>query len=373
MKKKVLITGGAGFIGSHTADLMSQSGFKVRIMDNLSPKTHNGTWPTYLKKDYELIKGDVRSKKHWQQALNGVDYVIHLAAKMDLTPNFSQYSNVNVLGTSNLYEVLIKKKFPIKKVILASSQFVYGQGRWQCKKDGIVYPKDRQETNLRRGYWDPVCPFCGGKIRYLKNTEDVVDPPNQYAISKYASELISLKLGKMYNIPTVAMRYSIVHGGRQSIKSLYSGALRQFVLWLLAGKDIQVYEDGKQLRDFVSVKDVASANLTVMLTDKADFEVFNVGGERALTVSDLAKAVSDAMNKKAKISKSGIYRLGDIRNAVSDTSKLRRLGWRPQFKETDNIIDFIDWVNSIKDSNIKTKGGKIKLKSLVPTGEILVS
>lgn len=369
MRKRVLITGGAGFIGSHTADIMYKNGFRVRILDNLSPKTHNGSWPLYLKKDYELIKGDVRQKKHWAGALEGVDFVIHLAAKMDLTPNFSQHSHTNVVGTSNLYETIVKHKYPIKKVILASSQFVYGHGKWQCKKHGIVYPKERYEADLQKGRWDPVCPKCSGKIQYLKNTEDTVDPPNQYAITKYSSELIGLKLGGLFNIPTTVMRYSIVHGSRQSIKNLYSGALRQFVLWLISGKDIEIYEDGNQLRDFVSVKDVANANFTVLNTNKSDFEIFNVGGEQALRVKDIAKLVCEIMNKKAKIVKNGIYRLGDIRNAISDTSKLRGLGWSPQFSETENIVDFINWVNSVENDKIKIKASKINLRKLVPTGQ----
>lgn len=366
MKRRVLITGGAGFIGSHTADTMYKNGYKVRILDCLSPKTHNGKWPTYLNTNYELLKGDVRLKKHWSEALKDVDYVIHLAGKMDLIPNFSENAGVNILGTTNLYELLVKKRFPVKKIVIASSQFIYGQGKWLCKKDGIVYPKERFESDLKEGHWNPVCPICKGEIKYLKNTEEVVDPPNHYAISKYASELMGMKLGKIYNIPTVVLRYSITHGSRQSIKSLYSGALRQFVLWLLAGKNIEVYEDGCQLRDFVSVKDVAIANLLVLKNDKSDYQTYNVSGDKALRIKDLAKLVSETMNKKTQIIQSGIYRPGDIRNAVSDNKKLKKLGWKPQFNEKENIDDFINWVNGIKDSDLKEKGGKMKLNKLLP-------
>ena len=183
---------------------------------------------------------------------------------MDLLPDFSRFFSINTVGTSNLYEAIVSHNLPIKKIIVASSQFVYGQGKWYCKTHKQVFPKDRKDSDLRRGNWDPTCPICGKEIVVKKNTEDHFDPPNQYAISKFTQELIALRLGKLYNIPSVALRYSIVHGSRQTVKSAYSGALRQFVLTLLAGEKIAVYEDGKQLRDFVSVKDVATAHLTVM-------------------------------------------------------------------------------------------------------------
>lgn len=345
MKGRVLITGGAGFIGSHVADVLYKNGYKIRILDNLSKTTHDKEWPTYLKKEYELIKGDVRYKSHWIKSLKDVDYVIHLAAKMDLTTNFSEYADVNVVGLSNLYEVAVAKKLHIKKVILASTQFVYGQGTWECKKDGIVRPTERSESELKEKRWDPVCPVCGGAITLLKSKEeDIVNPPNQYAITKYASELIGLKLGKLYNIPTVALRYSIAHGARQSIKSLYSGALRQFVLQLLSSYEVEVHQDGQQLRDFISVKDVANAHLVVLETDKSNFEIFNVAGDEVLRVVDLVNLIGKVMHKKPKIIANGHYRLGSIRHAISDNTKLKNLGWKIKYTEKQNVIDFINWV-----------------------------
>lgn len=353
MKESVLITGGAGFIGSHTADLLLKKGYKARILDNLSSKTHSGKWPRYLDKRIEKIKGDVRIKKHWEKALKGVDYVIHLAAQMDLIPEFSKFFEVNTLGTANLYEVIVAKKIPIKKVVIASSQFVYGQGRWLCKNDGEVFPKDRENKNLRKGIWDPFCPICGDKIGYLNNKENHIDPPNQYAISKYTQELIAFKLGKLNNIPSVALRYSIAHGPRQSLKNLYSGALRIFTLQLLNNEELSIFEDGQQLRDYVSVYDVARANLTVLESRKADYEVFNVGGGRAYTVLELAGMVSKGLGIKPKFDISGIYRVGDIRHAVSDIIKLKKLGWKPTFSEIETVKEFISWAreNLIQSSN----------------------
>lgn len=350
----VLISGGAGFIGSHTADLLLKKGYKVRILDNLSPKTHDGKWPKYLDKRIEKIKGDVRNKKDWEKALKGVSYVIHLAAWMDYMPEFSKFFSINVVGTSNLYEVIVSRKLPIKKVVVASSQFVYGQGKWRCKKDGIVFPKDRKDADLQRGIWNPKCPKCGGSIVSLPNLENYENPPNQYAISKYTEELVAIKLGKLYGIPSTALRYSIVHGPRQTIKNLYSGVLRTFVLQMLNNENPTIFEDGMQIRDFVSVKDVASANLIAMESSKTDFEVYNVGGGKAYTVNDLVRMVALELNiNKIKLEPNGNYRVGDIRNAFSDISKLKKLGWRPQISEKENIREFIKWAMTVKTFNIQ--------------------
>lgn len=355
MKSLVLISGGAGFIGSHTADLLLKKGYRVRILDNLSPKTHNGKWPEYLDKRIEKIKGDVRNKKDWEKTLNGVSYVIHLAAWMDLMPEFSKFFSINVVGTANLYEVIFTKKLPIKKVVVASSQFVYGQGKWKCKKDGIVYPKDREDSDLQKGIWDPKCPKCGGLISPLPNTEDHQDPPNQYAISKYTQELLAIKLGKLYGISSTALRYSIVHGARQTLKNVYSGALRIFTLQLMSGQKPTIFEDGKQQRDYVSVKDVALANVLAMVSSKTNFKVYNVGCGKSYTVFDLVKLIAWELKiKDLDLRASGEFRVGDIRHAVSDISKLKKIRWFPKFSEEENIKGFIKWVKSTNSVSFKT-------------------
>lgn len=340
-KDMVLVTGGAGFIGSHVVDLLLKKGYRVRVLDSLSPKTHSGKWPEYLDKRVEKIKGDVRNIKDWEKALKNVSHVIHLAAYMDLMPDFSTFLAVNATGTANLYEVIVADKLPIKKIVVASSQFVYGQGKWKCKKHGEVFPKGRENDRLEKKIWDPVCPECNGAIVPLPNTEDYVDPPNPYAISKYAQELIALKLGKLYDIPSTALRYSIVHGPRQSVKNLYSGALRIFTTQLLTGKPVSIHEDGQQLRDFVSVYDVASATVFAMENEKTNFKVFNVGGNMTITIMDLAKIIAGYLEKELKVQFSG-YRVGDIRHAISDTSKLEKLGWKRQHTGKEAAKEFVD-------------------------------
>lgn len=364
MKIKVLVTGGAGFIGSHTCDALLKKGYSVRILDNLSSKTHHGKWPGYLDKRIEKIKGDVTRKQDWIKALAGVSYVIHLAAWMDLMPEFSKFTSINITGTANLYEVIVSNQLPIKKVIVASSQFVYGQGKWQCQKDGIVYPKDRLESDLAKGIWDPKCPNCKSSITPLPNTEDHNDPPNAYAISKYTQELMALNFGKLHNIPSTALRYSIVHGPRQSFKNAYSGALRIFALQLTSGQNPTIFEDGQQIRDYVSVLDVAQANLIAMESSKANYQVFNVGGGKAYSVIDLAKLIARQTKTNPEIKPDSNYRAGDIRHAFSDIKKIKQLGWKPIHSEEESITGFIKWFKSQDLSSNPVKKSQDKMSKL---------
>ncbi|RJR28671.1 NAD-dependent epimerase/dehydratase family protein [Candidatus Microgenomates bacterium] len=346
-KNRVLITGGAGFIGSHTADLLHSKGYKIRILDNLSSKTHNGQWPTYLKRDFELMRGDVRYKKHWYEAMRDIDYVIHLAGWMDLTPDFSQFASVNMVGTANLYETIVKNNLSIKKVILASSQFLYGEGEWSCKTHGRVFPGSRKGSDLQKGIWDPLCPKTGCEIKIVyDNSKEshFPHPPNQYSISKLAMENMAMTLGKQYAIPSVAMRYSIVHGARQTVKSAYSGALRIFTLQMLSRQNPTIYEDGKQTRDFVHIQDVANANLAVLESSETAFNIYNVGSGRAYSIIDLAKMVSEKLNVKVNIAPCGKYRIGDNRHSVSSIQKIKKLGWEPKHSEQEAVSDFVEWV-----------------------------
>jgi dTDP-L-rhamnose 4-epimerase len=206
----------------------------------------------------------------------------------------------------------------------------------------------RTMEQLTKGKWNPVCPKCGKDVRSLPLLETHQDPPNQYSISKYAQELIALKLGKMNSIPSVAMRYSIVHGPRQSLKNAYSGALRIFTLQMLAGKDPTIYEDGGQIRDYVSVYDVARANAAVMEDPRADYENFNVGSGRGYTVLELANIIAKETGWTKEMAANGLFRVGDIRDAVSDITKLKSLGWKPEMSEEEIVKEYVTWVKEQK-------------------------
>jgi dTDP-L-rhamnose 4-epimerase len=342
--RRVLITGGAGFIGSHTADALAKRGYAVRILDNLQDEVHRGKWPAYVKgKGYELIRGDVRERTDWLRALREVQYVYHLAAYQDQRPDFAKFFHTNTVSAALLYELAVERNLPIKRIVLASTQFVYGDGIARCRHSRAAFrPEPRTIAALEAGRYDVLCPH-GATATFSPFKEDQpLTPTNSYGLSKEAIERLALRLGRTYRIPSTIVRYSIVQGPRQSPLNLYSGALRIFVTQALAGKPITVYEDGRQKRDFVNVADVVAANLRVLTRPEAAFEIFNVGGGHAYTVMSFARAVKRITGSASKIVVGG-HRPTDTRHAVSDTTKLRKLGWKPRYTIEDSIRDYVAW------------------------------
>ncbi len=347
---KILVTGGAGFIGSHTVDLLLQQGHHVRILDTLTPPVHiAGQVPDYVPRDAEFVLGDVRERAAWERALDGVDAVFHFAAYQDYLTDFSKFFHVNTVGTALLYEIVVEKKLPVQKIVVASSQATYGEGKYECPMDGVQYPPLRPVEQLNRREWEPRCPVCGGALNLLITDETRVNPHNQYAMSKYTQEMLALNFGRRYNIPSVALRYSIVQGPRQSFRNAYSGALRIFATRLLSGHAPICYEDGQQLRDFVSVHDVARANVLVMQDPRADYQVFNVGGGRAISVVEFARLVARRMDVNIAPELPGQFRFGDTRHIVSDVAKLRALGWAPRVAFDESIDEYVAWARSQPD------------------------
>ena len=342
---KVLVTGGAGFIGSHTVDLLLERGHKVRILDGLFPPVHlNKKKPSYVSRDAEFVLGDMRNKQDWERGLKGVDVVFHLAAYQDYLTDFSRFFQVNAVGTALLYEVIVERKLDIKRVIIGSSQAVYGEGKYRCPRDGTVYPNLRSLEQLERGDWEVKCPECGGKTGMQLTDESRINPQNQYAISKYSQELISLNLGKRYKIPTVCLRYSIVQGPRQSFCNLYSGALRTISLSIYFKRRPVIYEDGLQLRDYVNIEDVVRANLLVMEDPGTDYQVYNVGAGKTYTVLELAGVVGRAFGDELNPRIAGEFRLGDTRHIASDISKIGTLGWKPINSIEKSVGDYVAWL-----------------------------
>lgn len=346
MKKRTvaLVTGGAGFIGSHTADALQKSGYEVVILDNLAPPVHRGIWPSYVRgRGFRLVRGDVRRRSDWLKALRGVSCVFHLAAYQDQRPEFSKFFETNTVSTALLYELIVQKKFPVKKVIVASTQFVYGDGKYECPHTKrYFYPELRTLAQLEGKHFDIFCAH-GARAKFFPFREDQpVTPTNSYGLSKKSLEDLAFRLGKTYGIPTVALRYSIVQGERQSPRNLYSGAIRIFVTQALREKPITVYEDGVQLRDFVNVHDVVRANLLALRSPKANFGTFNVGGGRAYRVLDFARLVKRATGSSSPIVTSG-FRRTDTRHAVSDISRMKKLGWQPRFGPERSVADYVLW------------------------------
>jgi dTDP-L-rhamnose 4-epimerase len=342
---RVLVTGGAGFIGSHLVERFSNEGFLVRVLDNLDPRVHPHGRPKYLPSRVEFIHGSVTDRDTLRQALQGVDVVSHQAAYQDYMPDFSRFLQVNAVGTALLYEIIVQDRLPIKKIIVASSQAVYGEGQYECPKHGFSLPQPRSQQQLARGEWNISCPLCGSPAQPLLLLEEHSNPYNQYAVSKLAEEKLALGLGWLHEIPTVALRYSITQGARQSLYNHYSGVCRIFFSRMLRNQPVVIYEDGYQTRDFVHVQDVVDANMLVLDNEEANFQAFNVGSGKRTTVLEYATAVRQRLSSSVELQIAGEYRRGDNRHSVSSIQKLSSLGWRPRRDLSMIMNDFLDWID----------------------------
>ncbi len=345
----VLVTGGAGFIGSHTVDRLLSLGLDVRILDNLQKPVHMKGKPDYVPEAAEFILGDVRDRDTMEKALKDVEYVFHLAAYQDYLPDFSTFFHVNSVSTALIYEIAVARKLPIKKIIVASSQFVNGEGIYKDKVGRFYYPKRRSNDQLERGLWD-FLDDTGSKLEYIWTPETYAAPPNQYAISKYSQELMALNFGERYELPSVALRYSIVQGSRQSFYNMYSGACRIFSLAYYFDKSPTIYEDGRMKRDFVNVHDVVDANILAMNDERTNYQAFNVGGGVDYTVEEFASIVAREFGKEdIKPNITGEYRFGDTRNACSDITKLKALGWTPKRSAAESVKEYVDYLKAQTD------------------------
>ena len=353
---KVLVTGGAGFIGSHTVDLLLGRGYEVRILDNLQPRVHPRGKPPWVPSAAEFIEGDVANRTDLSGAVQGVDYVIHLAAYQDYMPDFSTFVHTNSESAALLFELIVGgrlagRPLSIRKIVFASSQSVCGEGLYRCKEHGLLTPPPRCLEQLRRGDWELHCPECGATMDHAPIPETVASPGTTYGISKYAIELLADRLGRRYGIPTACMRYTYVQGTRNSFYNAYSGIARNFALRLLHGRPPLCFEDGCQLRDYVNVKDVARANVLVMEDERASSGVFNVGGKRPVTVLEFARLMIREFGADVEPLVPGEFRVGDTRHTISDVAKLEALGWVPEVSVEQNVCEYASWMREQRTSD----------------------
>ncbi|MBD0367337.1 MAG: SDR family NAD(P)-dependent oxidoreductase [Flavisolibacter sp.] len=348
MRKKILITGGAGFIGSHLADELLVNGYTVRVLDNLSEQVHgkNCKRPDYLHSDIELIKGDVRDAEKVKQALKGVDAVYHYAAMVGVGQSMyevREYTDVNNIGTAVLLEELIKN--PVEKLIVASSMSIYGEGLYKNKKGEIKAGAQRQLSKLKNGDWEVYDEDENVLTPFATPETKTPSLSSVYALSKYDQERLCLLIGRAYKIPTVALRFFNVYGTRQALSNPYTGVLAIFASRLLNNNPPLIFEDGYQKRDFVSVYDIAQASRLALET-QAEYDVFNVGSGNAYTIVEIAERLAKILNKEHIVPEiSGKYRVGDIRHCFADISKAKDLlGYEPKVALEDGLIELAEWL-----------------------------
>jgi dTDP-L-rhamnose 4-epimerase len=344
---KILVTGGAGFIGSHTCDRLLSLGHEVTVLDALTRPVHRNGRPPYLAPGAEFYQGDTRNRDLVTNLLRRVDAVYHFAAYQDYLPDFSRFSDVNVFSTALLYEIIVAEHLDLARVVVASSQAAMGEGLYWCPVDGEQTPGMRPESALAAGQWDIPCPVCGGPMELRATPERVSNPQNAYGMSKFAQEMIAINLGRRYGIPTVALRYSIVQGPRQSVYNAYSGACRIFCLSYLLGKAPILYEDAGAIRDYVNIEDVVDANVLVLWDDRAAGRVFNVGGGQAVTTREFADIVMRQYGSDQPGIVTGEYRFGDTRHILSDISALQELGWEPRRTPTQSVAAYAAWLEDM--------------------------
>jgi dTDP-L-rhamnose 4-epimerase len=344
---RALVTGGAGLIGSHVADLLLRDGWLVRVLDNLEPQAHRAGQPTWIPAEAEFFQADIRDRSAVTQALQGIDVVFHQAAYGGYVPEIAKYVAVNSLGTAQLLEVIRDENLPIKKVIVASSQAVYSEGAVICPEHGLVFPATRPVEQLRRGDFAVYCPICGADTVPTATPEEApIGGETVYAITKVDQERLVLTWGRQTGIPTVALRYSCTYGPRQSIFNPYTGVIAIFATRLLNSQPPILYEDGEQTRDFCFVEDVARANLLAATNSALDGQPVNVGSGRATTIRDVARMVAEALNVPIGPVARGEFRPGEMRYLTSDIKRARSIGYRPQVELADGIQRYLDWIGT---------------------------
>src|SRR5437867_13138103 len=348
--KRALVTGGAGLIGSHVADLLVREGWRVRILDNLEPNTHKRGRPAWINRDAEFVQGDVRDRATIENALFGTDIVFHQAAYGGYMPEMAKYVEVNSLGTAQMLEVIREKNFPIKKVIVASSQAVYSEGAGECPKHGLVFPRVRPVEQLQRGDWSVRCPICNEPTRSVPTPEQApVGGETVYGLTKVDQEKLVLLWGKQVGIPTVALRYSCTYGPRQSIFNPYTGVIAIFCTRLLNSLPPVFYEDGEQTRDLSFVEDIARSNLLAAKTDALDGLPVNVGSGKAVSVREIAEQLSDVLKIDFAPEVNGEFRPGEMRHITSDITRIRGVGYEPNIDLTTGIERYLDWIRLQSD------------------------
>lgn len=370
MSGRILITGGAGFIGSHLADELLEHGYRVRALDNLSEQVHGpgASRPGYLSPDVELVAGDVRDPEAVRKALEGIDAVVHFAARVGVGQSMyeiERYTSVNNLGTAVLLEALIER--PVERLVVASSMSIYGEGLYHDADGRPVAGCDRDRESLKAHDWE----LRDGEGRPLTPvpTPESKAPvlSSVYALSKYDQERLCLMVGRAYGIPAVALRFFNVYGTRQALSNPYTGVLAIFASRLLNGNRPLIFEDGRQRRDFVHVSDVARASRLALERPEASDQIFNIGSGRQYTVREIARAMGEVLGREEiEPEVTGKYRVGDIRHCFADITLARRvLGYEPQMPLEQGLVELASWLpGQVACDRVAEAGAELAVRGL---------
>ena len=324
-------------------------------MDNLEPQIHAGKIPSYLNKKAEFVKGDVSNYLDFSKVLDNIDIVFHEAALVGIGPsmnNVRKFVETNSLGTSVLLDLAVNGDFDIKKIMIPSSVGVYGEGITICKECGEKKSEFRSSEQLANLSWEPMCQKCKMVMTLVPVPEDKPNSiSNIYTLTKFDQESMCMLVGKKYGIPVAVLRYFNVYGPRQSTINPYSGAITKFIDNILSHKPLKLYEDGNQSRDFINVQDIVQSNILAMKSNKANFEIFNVGTGKGTTIKKIAETLLEITGSDSKISVTNEYRDGDIRHCTADIIKIRKmLGFEPKINLNTGLMEVVNWHKNKKDN-----------------------
>ena len=359
---RILVTGGAGFIGSHLVDELIRLGYEIRVLDSLEKQVHHGIKPKYLNSEVEYVWGDVCDQQKLEQALKGIEAVFHFAAQVGVGQSMyelQRYIRDNSLGTGILLETLLKQKKAIRKLVVASSMSIYGEGNYQCRECDLVMPKERPISQLEKKIWEIRCPHCQRAVTPVPTDEEKpLYCSSVYAITKKDQEELCLVWGKSYKIPTVALRFFNVYGTRQSLSNPYTGVAAIFASRIKNNNPPIIFEDGLQTRDFIHVSDIVQANLLALKNDAMSWQPFNVGTGQPVAVSNIAKTLLKIYKKDIPLKIVNQFRAGDIRHCFADIRKIRAMGFIPKVRFEEGMRELVEWSHGVKAKDLVDESTK---------------